>query len=90
MGREYFGKELLRDIIYGDVSKKDYKEIENIITSADPEDGGADHTFVFQRVNDGKFFKFSYTDWDLEYHFDNFKEYAVEVFAKTKVVTYYE
>lgn len=90
MEKEYFGKELLRDIIYGNVSKKDYKEIANVITGADAEDGGAYHIFVFQRVSDGKFFKLNYCDWDLEYNFDSFDDYAVEVFAKTKVVTYYE
>jgi hypothetical protein len=57
---------------------------ENVITSSDTEDGGADHDVVFKRESDGKYFKFSYTDWDMDYNFDrDFPTTAREVFPKT-------
>ena len=60
---------------------------ENQITGSDTEDGGADHTVVFKRTSDGKFFQFSYTDWDMDYNFErDFPSAATEVFPR-KITT---
>lgn len=83
-------QEVLSDIAGTWGSKKithdgiEYSLTENIITGSDPEDGGADHEVVFKRVSDGKYFKFYYTDWDMDYNFDrDFPNSATEVFPKT-------
>ncbi len=43
-----------------------YEIISNTITSADAEDGGADHTLVIKRLSDGEYFKTFYCDWDMD------------------------
>ena len=58
--------------------------VENVITGSDTEDGGADHEVVFSRTLDGKYFKFAYSDWDMDYNFErDFPTTATEVFPKT-------
>lgn len=57
-------KRLLRSILFED-HKENYVLIFDKITGSDPEDGGADHDAVIKRKEDGKFFKVSYTDWDV-------------------------
>lgn len=82
-------QELLADLAHDNVHKFtlndiEYRGIETTIVGADYEDGGATHEVVFQRLSDGKYFKFSYNDWDLEYNFvTDFPNSATEVFPKT-------
>jgi hypothetical protein len=83
-------QELLADLAHDNGKHKftlndiEYQEIETTITGTDYEDGGATYEVVFQRLSDGKYFKFSYNDWDLEYNFvSDFPNKATEVFPKT-------
>lgn len=62
----------------------EYQPVESVLTDSDPEDGGATYEVVFQRLSDGKYFKFSYNDWDMDYNFErDFPNSATEVFPKT-------
>lgn len=91
-------KEILQMIIFNDSSKMkklkipiEYEMIENKITSADTEDGGADHTVVIKRLSDDKYFSVDYSDWDMEYNFDrDFPETLSEVFPKQITITIFE
>ena len=91
-------KNLLRMIIFNDTwemkqqnIKPDFVCVKDEITSADPEDGGADHTCVIKRISDGKFFAIDYTDWDMDYNFErDFPETLQEVFPKQVTITVYE
>ena len=83
-------KEVLRDIVRQWGSKNttyegiEYSLIEDEITSSDYEDGGADHTVIFKRMSDNKYFSFDYTDWDMEHNFHrDFPNSATEVFPRT-------
>jgi len=40
--------------------------VEDTITGADDEDGGADHDLIIKEVKTGKFYALSYTDWDMD------------------------
>lgn len=83
-------KYLLRDVIRGDGSDE-FVLIKDTITSSDPEDGGADHTLIIQRLSDKKYFRLYYSDWDLDYNFtDDFPEELIEVFPRQIMTTIYE
>lgn len=45
---------------------KKYQLVDDSITDSDPEDGGADHTFIIKDLSSGVFYRGDYTDWDLE------------------------
>ena len=86
-------KGILRSILRSYGSKENYKWvlIEDIITSSDTEDGGADHDVVMQRISDGKYFAFCYTDWDMDYNFErDFPEEVSEVFPIQVTKTEYK
>ncbi len=85
-------KETLRELIYKKhTTIENYKCVENIITSSDEEDGGANHDIIVKRLSDGRFFKMSYTDWDMKYNFESdFSEELIEVFPKQITTTVYE
>ena len=83
-------QDTLRDIVQTWGDKKitheniEYSLVEDEITSSDYEDGGADHSVVFKRLSDDKYFAFDYTDWDLEHNYHrDFPNSATEVFART-------
>lgn len=82
-------EEIKEGLIYSQCHEE-YDLVEDVITNSDPEDGGADHRLIIRRKSDNKFFKMSYTDWDLRYNFErDFPEDFLEVFPKTvQVVTY--
>lgn len=64
--------------------------IEDNITSADEEDGGAYHDIILKRVVDDKFFKLQYCNWDIDYNFESdFPENLTEVFPKQITITKY-
>jgi len=92
IGADYFSEDL-EENEYNDILSKasSYSLIKDEITSSDYEDGGADHTVVFQRLSDKKYFSFYYTDWDLEHNFErDFVDSAEEVFPKTITVEIFE
>lgn len=83
-------KYILKDIILRDGSDE-FVFIDDTITDSDPEDGGADHTLIIQRVFDKKYFRLYYSDWDLDYNFtDDFPEKLIEVFPRQIMTTIYE
>ena len=54
-------------LFYDDVKiDLQYEVIEDTITSADEEDGGADHELIIKHIPTGKFYRGYYTDWDIE------------------------
>ena len=60
---------MYRLIMGVDYDKKDtegFVLIEDEIVSSDPEDGGADHEIIIKEVKTGKFFKYFYSDWDID------------------------
>ena len=68
---------------------EDFRTIEDTEHSYDPEKNMVDHDMIVQRKSDGKYFKFTYT----QYHYSGsniLEQTAHEVFQKTKTVTYYE
>ncbi len=80
-------------------SKEQAKECENYeivketINSVDEEDGGSDNTVIIKRIDDNKYFKFDYQDWDVNWeysHFDDFDPEIIEVFPKTITTVIYE
>jgi hypothetical protein len=56
-------------VLYRILTRNDDNEkfvlVEDKITSADAEDGGADHDYVLKEVETGNFYAGSYTDWDI-------------------------
>lgn len=89
-GWSYVTKYSKKSIIHDGI---EYVLCENEIVSSDPEDGGADHVVVFKRITkEGeKYFRFLYSDWDMDYNFDSdFPEDAVEVFPKVITKTIFE
>ena len=44
----------------------EHEIVEDIITGADAEDGGADHEYIIKNIKTGKFYRGHYTDWDLD------------------------
>jgi len=68
-----------------------YKLEDNEITSSDPEDGGADHIVIFKRESDDKYFRFYYSDWDMDYNFPrDFPDSAEEVFPRSITAIIFE
>lgn len=55
----------LEKLVYTD-STDNWKFIEDTITSADSEDGGAYHDLIIQNKLDNKFYIIEYSDWDIE------------------------
>lgn len=79
--------------------KKNFELIQDYITSSDPEDGGADHTYVIKDIKSGLFYKGYYTDWDIDNtDYDGEKicgrcdleSTLYEVKKKTKIIDVYE
>ena len=75
--------------------------IEDKITSSDAEDGGADHDIVIKELTTDKFFKGSYSDWDMDNTYYNEEKDEIgrrcdlntsltQVFPKQVTVTIYE
>lgn len=56
---------VLYRILTGNGNNEPFILIEDKITSADAEDGGADHDYVLQEVETGNFYAGSYSDWDI-------------------------
>ncbi len=95
-------KEKLKVIIYDDTYEmkkmgilvngvREYSVVEDKITSADAEDGGATHEAIIKRTSDNKYFKLEYTDWDMDYNFESdFPEKLTEVFPKQVTITIFE
>lgn len=58
---------LISDSGWGSMPEIDgFVVIEDKITSSDAEDGGADHDIIIKELATDKFFKGSYTDWDMD------------------------
>jgi len=69
----------------------EYEHVQNIITSSDPEDGGADHILIIKRLSDGKYFRKYYTDWDIDYNYDrDWDGCFEEVFPRQITTTVFE
>ena len=86
-------KEIARSLLssWGNKEFDGYVHVENKITHADEEDGGADHTLIIKRVSDGKYFKKNYCDWDIKYNYDtDWDGYFRGVFAKQITITVFE
>jgi hypothetical protein len=75
--------------------------IEDKITSSDAEDGGAEHDIVIKELSTCRFFKGSYSDWDIDNTDYDEEEDKIgdrcdlntnltEVFSKQVTVTIYE
>lgn len=89
-------KKLETDVLIDIVRSYNKKEIngfilvEDTITSSDPEDGGADHIAIIQEVSTGKYYRFDYQDWDIDYNEDDISGEVEEVFPKQVITTVYE
>ena len=46
--------------------EKEFEIVQDEITSADDEDGGAQHEIVLKDLKTNKFYSFSYSDWDMD------------------------
>lgn len=68
-----------------------YEHAQDIITSSDPEDGGADHILIIKRLSDGKYFRKYYSDWDIDYNYDrDWDGCFEEVFPRQITTTIFE
>lgn len=69
-----------------------YQEVEEVITSVDPGDGGHEADWVIRENDTGKYWGFSATQWDTDTEFSDGDDQIemTEVFQKTKTITYYE
>lgn len=56
--------ETFYSLIRGYSETEGFKVVNEIITSSDPEDGGAYYDIVIEK--DGNFYQGSYTDWDVD------------------------
>jgi hypothetical protein len=95
-------KEKLKVIIFDDTYEmkkmgllvngiKKYSVVEDEITSADEEDGGGEHEVIIKRTSDNKYFKVTYSNWDLNYNFArDFPEHLTEVFPEKVTITVYK
>ena len=61
----------------GYIKETIYETIEEILTSADTEDGGGHYDLILQDKKTKQFFIYSFCDWDVDnsdYNEDNFEE----------------
>ena len=87
----HIDKNKLRDILYSRKPLFGFMLVDDTITSADEEDGGAYHDVIIKRIEDDKFFKLQYCNWDIDHNFDSdFPEHLTEVFPKQITITKYE
>lgn len=72
---------------------ENYELISNTINSVDTGDGGYEATAIIKRINDNKFFKLNYQEWDFYWEYadiKNWKPKLTEVFPRETMVTIYE
>ena len=60
---------------------KNYEGIEESIDSAD-EDAGVEREVIIKDRRNGKFYRLSYNDWEIEYNWGDFTPELVEVFPE--------
>jgi hypothetical protein len=90
-------KKILHALIkhYGeDGDIEGWRFIDDKIIGGDPEDGGSEHLSIILRIEDEKYFRFEWCDWDRKKGHDGGsffnKTYEVEeVFPKLVTITVY-